>query len=106
MTVLAKSPNEIGARLRASRERAGFSTQDQLCDAIARRGKPLGLKRPSAAVLSRIETGVQPVPINLLRVLPAIIDMPAAEMRPDLAELFNVNVSVKRRAKRRARTAA
>jgi transcriptional regulator with XRE-family HTH domain len=86
MDGLAKSPNEIGARVRAYRERAGWGQED-LCDEIKRRG-PRGLKRPSAAKLSRIETGLQPVPIDILETLADVTEIPAAELRPDLAAMF------------------
>lgn len=44
-------------------------------------------ERPSAAKLSRIETG-QPCPVDLLKPLQKITGVPAKDIRPDLAEIF------------------
>lgn len=71
-----------GEAIRAFRQREQISL-DRLCDRIAERG----LERPSAAKLSRIETG-QPVPAELVPALEQITDIPAKDLRPDLAKLF------------------
>jgi transcriptional regulator with XRE-family HTH domain len=49
------------------------------------------------ANLSRIENGLQPVSEDLLGKLHNL-GIPAAELRPDLAHLFNVRPKVKSRA--------
>jgi transcriptional regulator with XRE-family HTH domain len=67
-------------RIRAYRERAGMSL-DELADEIA---KVCG-DRPSKAKMSRIETGIQPVPVDLLPALKKITGIPGEELRPDLA---------------------
>lgn len=56
---------------------------DHVCNLIAERG----LKRPSAAKVSRIEWG-QNAPLDMLPVLEAMTGIPAKEIRPDLAEKF------------------
>lgn len=59
--------------------------------------------RTSEANLSRIETHKQPVTDDLLRLVVAATGVPARELRPDLAELFEVPGA---RAKKRERKAA
>lgn len=60
---------------------------DDLADLIVREG---AATRPSTAKLSRIETGKQPVATDILDPLERITGIPAKEMRPDLAKLFEV----------------
>lgn len=74
----------IGARVRARRESLGLSSLEALADQIRERG----CERPSAAKLSRIETGVQPVPVDILTELSAVVGIPTEELRPDLAGKF------------------
>lgn len=57
---------------------------DQLADRI----KKLSRKRPSTAKLSRIETGIQPVPLDILEPLAKITGIPTRDLRPDLAKKF------------------
>ena len=56
---------------------------DHVCDLIQQQG----LKRPSAAKLSRIERD-QDIPPDLLPAIEAITGIPAKELRPDLAKIF------------------
>lgn len=73
----------IGQAIRAYRAREGLSL-DKLADRIADEGG----ERPSAAKLSRIETGKQPVATDILKSLEKITGMAARELRPDLADLL------------------
>lgn len=57
---------------------------DAVCDLL----KEQGLKRPSIAKISRIEWGIQPVPLDMVPALSAVTGFPAKEIRPDLAEKF------------------
>ena len=57
-------------------------------DQLAERIKKVSRKRPSAAKLSRIETGIQPVPLDILDPLVRITGIPANKLRPDLAKVF------------------
>lgn len=59
---------------------------DGLADQIAEQG----VRRPSAAKLSRIETGKQPVATDLLAPLEKITGFSRKELRPDLAEVLGV----------------
>lgn len=68
--------------VRAFRDREGISLE-KLADLLVKQG----IERPSAAKLSRIETG-QLCPVELLKPLEAITGVPAKEIRPDLARLF------------------
>lgn len=77
--------------------RHSFDPPMSLEDLAAR----VGTTKPN---LSRIETGKQNVSADLLPKLVAETGIPAAQLRPDLAKLFNV--AAKPRARRRARTAA
>lgn len=72
-----------GAAIRAFRAREGMSL-DKLADRIATEGG----ERPSAAKLSRIETGKQPVATDILDPLEKITGIPAKSLRPDLAKHF------------------
>ena len=71
-----------GEAVRAYRQRERLSL-DRLADLIAAKG----MERPSAAKLSRIETG-QPIPPELVPALEQITDVPAKDLRPDLAKMF------------------
>lgn len=71
----------IGSRVRASRQARGFKSLEKFADRIAE----LGDVRPSGAKLSRIESGIQPVTPDILSPLAQITDIPAVELRPDLA---------------------
>jgi hypothetical protein len=70
-----------GERIRTAR---GERSLDAFADLIQREGAP----RPSIAKLSRIETGVQPVPVDVLPAISKITGIPPRELRPDLAEMF------------------
>lgn len=72
-----------GGIIRAYRARAELSLEG-----LADRVSEEGVERPSTAKLSRIETGKQPVPTELLDVLEKITGAPAKELRPDLAKHF------------------
>lgn len=73
-----------GARVRAFRESADISL-DGLADRLKKAGCD---RRPSIAKLSRIENGLQPVPIDILDKLASVTSIPADELRPDLAAMF------------------
>jgi transcriptional regulator with XRE-family HTH domain len=77
-------PRTIGANLRERRKELGITSLDQL----AARIENCGLRRPSIAKLSRIETGEQPVPPDLLDVLERLTGIAPHELRPDLAARF------------------
>jgi hypothetical protein len=47
-----------------------------------------GIKRPSAAKLSRIERD-QDIPVEMIPAIEAITGIPAKEQRPDLAKIFD-----------------
>jgi transcriptional regulator with XRE-family HTH domain len=81
--VRPKPQSSPGARVRAFRKNAGISLDD-----LADRIKRAGCDRPSIAKLSRIETGVQPVTIDILDGLAKATGIPARELRPDLAAKF------------------
>jgi transcriptional regulator with XRE-family HTH domain len=70
----------IGARVRNAREQLGIKSLEQFADRI----RDEGCERPSIAKLSRIETGVQPVPLDILEPLSALTKIPARDLRPDL----------------------
>lgn len=72
-----------GQAVRKYRSDNGLSLVD-LAEQLQREG----CARPSEAKLSRIETGKQPVSKDLVRPLSKITGIPAKDMRPDLAELF------------------
>lgn len=76
--------SEIGGRIRAWREgQEPRVSLDELGRRIAERAS---LSRaPSAAKLSRIETGAHPAAPDILPALAAITGIPAADIRPDLA---------------------
>lgn len=72
-----------GARVRAFRKSAGISLDD-----LAGRLQKAGFGRPSTAKLSRIETGVQPVAMDILDGLAIVTGIPARDLRPDIAAKF------------------
>jgi transcriptional regulator with XRE-family HTH domain len=74
---------EPKSKLREWREGRGYSL-DHVCDLI----KDRGLGRPSAAKLSRIERK-QNIPSEMVPIIAAITDIPAKELRPDLAKIFD-----------------
>lgn len=57
-------------------------------DGLADRISKLGCDRPSIAKLSRIETGLQPVAMDILDGLAKVTGIPARELRPDIAAKF------------------
>lgn len=76
----------IGGRIRAWREgQVPRVSLDRLADLLAEKG----CQRPSAAKLSRIETGDHPAVPDILTALEDVTRIPAAEIRPDLAAMFN-----------------
>lgn len=68
--------------IKAYRDREKISLE-KLADLV----EAEGLVRPSTAKLSRIENG-QLCPVDLLKPLEKITGVPAKEMRPDLAKVF------------------
>lgn len=77
--------NSAGEAIRAFRK----SYEPELSlDGLADRIKRLSRKRPSVAKLSRIETGKQPVPLDIIKPLEKITGIPARQLRPDLAKLL------------------
>ncbi len=74
----------IGARIRAARMGAGITSLETFADLI----RDSGYERPSGAKISRVETGVQPVPLDILDAVSTITKIPAKELRPDLAARF------------------
>lgn len=74
--------SEDANKLRKWRNELGYSL-DHVCDLI----KGQGLERPSAAKLSRIERD-QDIPTDMLPALERITEIPARELRPDLAKIF------------------
>lgn len=73
---------KIGKAVRESRVARGLRTLDEFADKVAE----LAPNRPSVAKLSRIETGEQPVPEDILPAVATITEIPLSELRPDLAE--------------------
>jgi transcriptional regulator with XRE-family HTH domain len=73
-----KKPGEL------IREFRGKQSLDQFAD----RFEQAGFQRPSIAKLSRIETGIQPVPLDLLPAIGSITGIPPEELRPDVASKF------------------
>lgn len=68
--------------IKAYRDREGLSLKS-LADKIAEQG----VDRPSEAKLSRIENG-QRCPIEMLPAVEKVTGVPAKEIRPDLAKVF------------------
>lgn len=75
---------EIGSRIRSARESAGIPGLEQFADKI----RDKGCERPSGAKISRIETGVQPVPLDIIAAVADLTGIPERELRPDLASIF------------------
>lgn len=75
---------EIGSRIRQARKDAGFRSLDQLADGI----RDSGCDRPSVAKLSRIETGDQPVTLDILPILSELTGIAPWDLRPDVAAKF------------------
>lgn len=73
----------IGQRIRDARAKAGISNLEQFADRI----RENGCERPSGAKISRVETGVQPVPLDILGAVSTLTGIPETELRPDLATL-------------------
>lgn len=73
-----------GERVRACRVGAKLNLEE-----FADRIRDLGFDRPSTAKLSRIETGVQPVSLDILPALSELTGIPRRQLRPDLAERLN-----------------
>lgn len=71
--------NEKLHPIRQFRKDSGLSLDD-----LAKRIEDLTGARPSVARLSRIETGHQPVSIDLIAPLRTITGMSAEDLRPDL----------------------
>jgi len=76
---------DIGARVRKARTDAGITSLEKFAEQIASTSD----QRPSVAKLSRIEAGVQPVPLDVLEPVARITGIPVRELRPDLAVLMN-----------------
>lgn len=74
---------EPKSAIRTWRVNKRLSLED-VCDLLVQQG----LERPSAAKLSRIERD-QDIPPEMLSAFEAITDIPAKEMRPDLAKIFD-----------------
>lgn len=55
---------------------------------MADRIRQTGCKRPSTAKLSRIETGQQPPPLDILEALVTITGLTPGDLRPDIAAKF------------------
>lgn len=73
----------IGDRVRKSRVARGMKNLEDFADRVA----DLTTQRPSVAKLSRIETGIQPVPRDILSAVAEITEISKSELRPDLAEM-------------------
>jgi len=73
----------IGKMIRSKREQLGIASMLVLQQHLAKRGV-----LTTIATLSRIETGVQPVSLDWVQELAAIIDIPAHQLRPDIARKF------------------
>ncbi len=68
--------------LREWRDAKGLSL-DEVCDLLEQQG----MKRPSAAKLSRIERD-QLIPPEMIPAIETVTGIPAKDQRPDLAKLF------------------
>ena len=73
----------IGRRIRETRVKAGITSLEHFADLI----RDSGCDRPSGAKISRVETGVQPVPLDILGAVSTLTEIPENELRPDLAQL-------------------
>lgn len=65
------------------RQWRGTRSLEEACDLFTAKGFP----RPSIAKLSRIERD-QKVPLEDVPAFAAVTELPAKELRPDLAEMF------------------
>lgn len=74
--------------LRKWRERQKLSLED-VCDRLAEQG----IKRPSAAKLSRIECERQSIPLDMVPALEAITAIPAKDLLPMIAKIFEGEVT-------------
>ena len=87
--VRTKSVTPPGALVRAFRKQADISLDD-----LAERIKAAGCRRPpSAAKLSRIETGLQPVTLDILPFLAKATRISARALRPDVWALFDTRAA-------------
>lgn len=84
MTQAPDSIAAIGSRIRLAREQLGITSLEQFADRIREKG----CARPSGAKISRIETGIQPVPLDILSAVAELTEIPQRDLRPDLAALF------------------
>jgi transcriptional regulator with XRE-family HTH domain len=84
MDALQATTPEPGPRIRDFRLAKGWSLDD-FADQI----REQGYDRPSAAKLSRIETKVQPVSLDILPAISKITEIPRGELRPDLASALH-----------------
>lgn len=78
---------EPKSAIRAWRTARGYSLE-HVCGLLEQQG----LDRPSAAKLSRIERD-QDIPPEMIPAFEAITGIPAKEQRPDLAKIFQREVS-------------
>lgn len=76
---------QIGEFVRKSRVDRGIKSLEELADRVVEKGGA----RPSTAKLSRIETGIQPVPTDILPALSKVVGIPTNELRPDLFAMFS-----------------
>lgn len=76
---------KIGNDVRVARVARGFTSLERFADRVGE----LAENRPSVAKLSRIETGEQPVPADILPAVAAITEIAPEALRPDLAKLFH-----------------
>jgi|SRR5215469_14062809 len=74
----------IGQTIRVSRQARGMATLADLGVRLALRGITV-----SDATLSRIETGIQPVPLDYVTELAAILGVSPRTLRPDVAAKFS-----------------
>lgn len=59
-------------------------SQERVCEMFAEKGFP----KPSTAKLSRIERK-QEIPLDMLSAIEAITGIPAKELRPEVAKIFD-----------------
>jgi len=78
----------IGRMIRSKREQLGITNMLELQKRLAKRGV-----LTTIATLSRIETGVQPVSLDWVQELAAVIDVPAHQLRPDIARKFKTGAA-------------
>lgn len=78
---MSKKPDSL---IRAWRRKAELSLE-ALCDQLVEHGVT---PRPSAAKLSRIERD-QEIPLDMLSAFEAITAIPAKDLRPEIAKIFD-----------------